>query len=128
MVDQNPWITMTKPPQLPTQLLAKFFTLPTVMCCLGPLMARVNVLPVHLKSGPYFDGMWVACVASLLSVRADLTEKPAACMQSEHTPTDTAADGPGPQSRTLDLSLCELPPCGATAQCAWHHCPVIVVR
>ena len=62
----------------------------TVMCCLGPLMARVNVLPVHLKSGPYLDGMWVACVASLLSVRADLTKEPAACLLSEHTPTDTA--------------------------------------
>ena len=65
----------------------------TIVCCPGALTVRVNVLSVHLKSDLYLDGIWVACVASP-SVRSrglvDLKQRLAACVQSEHTPTDTA--------------------------------------
>ena len=56
----------------------------------GALTVRVNVLSVHLKSDLYLDGIWLACVASP-SVRSRRLETGlAACVQSEHTPTDTA--------------------------------------
>ena len=95
---------------------------------------QMTMVSVHLKSDLYLDGVGVACVASLLSVHADLKTGLEACVQSEHTPTDTTpvlahfrflfteqasvsrtvvhhafAARPG-CSRALGHSLCGLPP------------------
>ena len=63
----------------------------TIVCYTDALTARVNVWSVHLKSDLYLDGIWVACVSHpLLSVHVDLKQGLAACVQSEHTPNNTA--------------------------------------
>ena len=75
MVSQSLRDAMTKPPQILVSLLKSF----SAMCCLytSSLVCITTAfgLPV---SHPF------------LSVHADLKQRLAACVQSEHTPTDTA--------------------------------------